>query len=165
MSQPNIRKINGPEDIPSGFRLDGARRPFMYGKIHRVTVTEARVDYVGSITVDPLMLRAAGILPYTRVDVVNVANGNRLQTYVIEGREGAGDCCLNGAAAHLFAKGDLAIIMAYEDVPAALLPGRESLAVMVDARNRVTEIWSYATPSPETVGESCRHGQIFAPSA
>ncbi len=165
MGQPKIRKIATPGDIPPAAPLDGARRPFMYGKLHRVTVTEARVDYVGSITVDPLMLRASGILPYTRVDVVNVANGNRLQTYVIEGREGAGDCCLNGAAAHLFSPGDLAIIMAYEDVPAEDLPGRESVAVMVDGANRVTEIWTYTTPSPEDVGDSCRHGEVFARSA
>ena len=165
MSQPSIRKIGSADEIPSGYRLDAARRPFMYGKIHRVTVTEARVDYVGSITVDPLMLKAAGILPYSRVDVVNVANGNRLQTYVIEGREGAGDCCLNGAAAHLFAAGDLAIIMAYEEVAASDLPGRASLAVMVDSHNRVSEIWTYDTPSPERVGESCRHGQAYAQTA
>ena len=165
MSQPSIRKIGSADPIPSGYCLDTARRPFMYGKIHRVTVTEARVDYVGSITVDPRMLRAAGILPYTRVDVVNVANGNRLQTYVIEGREGAGDCCLNGAAAHLFAAGDLAIIMAYEEVAAVDLPGRKSLAVMVDSQNRVSEIWTYDTPSAETVGESCRHGQAYAQTA
>ncbi len=163
MSQPSIRKITGPADIPGaeGYRLDGALRPFMYGKIHRVTVTEARVDYIGSITVDPLLLRAAGILPYSCVDVVNVANGNRLRTYVIEGREGRGDCCLNGAAAHLFARGDLAIIMAYEEVPADRLPGRESVAVMVDPNNRPTEIWTYRVPAPGEVGQSCRHGQAY----
>jgi len=134
----------------------------MYGKIHRITVTEARVDYVGSITVDPLLLRAAGILPYTRVDVVNVAQGGRLQTYVIEGRKGSGDCCLNGAAAHLFAPGDLAIIMAYEDVPGDRLPGRKSVAVMVDPQNRVTEVWTYTVPGPEAIGRSCRYGEIYA---
>ena len=169
MSQPSIRTISGPADVPGaeGYRLDGALRPFMYGKIYRVTVTEARVDYIGSIAVDPLLLRAAGILPLCRVDVVNVVNGNRLQTYVIEGREGSGDCCLNGAAAHLFARDDLAIIMAYEDVPARDLPGRSSVAVMVDARNQATEIWTYRTPSPHEVGQSCRHGQVFpdAPTA
>ncbi|WP_137578833.1 aspartate 1-decarboxylase, partial [Escherichia coli] len=65
-----------------------ATRPFCYGKIHRAVVTDAQVDYVGSITIDPVLLRASGILPYTQVDVVNVNNGNRLQTYVIEGTEG-----------------------------------------------------------------------------
>ncbi len=163
MSQPSIRKISSASDIPGaeGYRLDGALRPFMYGKIHRVTVTEARVDYIGSITIDPLLPRAAGILPYSRVDVVNVANGKRLQTYVIEGREGSGDCCLNGAAAHLFARGDLAIVMAYEEVPAERLPGRPSVAVMVDSRNQATEIWTYRTPAPDEVGQSCRHGQAY----
>jgi len=163
MSKPDIRKINGPQDLQgyNGFNLDSARRPFMYGKIHRVTVTEACLDYVGSITIDPLMLRASGILPHTLVDVVNITNGNRLQTYVIEGREGAGDCCLNGAAAHLFNKGDLAIIMAYEQVPAEDLPGRSSVAVMVDAKNQVSEIWTYKTPGPHEVGEQCRYAEPY----
>ena len=92
-------------------------RDYLYGKIYRCTVTQADLHYVGSITIDPLLLKAAGILPHTRVDVVNIANGARLSTYVIEGPSGSGVICLNGAAAHHFAKGDLAIIMAYEQVP------------------------------------------------
>jgi len=163
MTKPSIRKINGPQDLVgfNGFNLDDARRRFMYGKIHRCTITEACLDYVGSITIDPLMLRASGIVPHTLVDVVNIANGNRLQTYVIEGREGSGDCCLNGAAAHLFSRGDLAIIMAYEDVPARDLAGRPSVAAMVDDKNQVQEVWTYTTPAPHEIGESCRYGEAY----
>jgi aspartate 1-decarboxylase len=90
-----------------------ATREFMYGKIHRCTVTGADLNYVGSITIDSALLRAARLLPHTAVDVVNIANGARLTTYIIEGPEGGGDICLNGAAAHHFKAGDLAIIMAW----------------------------------------------------
>lgn len=124
-----------------------ATRLFMYGKIHRCTVTEANLHYIGSITIDPLLLDAAGIYPYTQVDVVNINNGNRLQTYAIPGTAGAGEICLNGAAAHLFEKNDLAIIMAYENCPISQLVGRDSKAVMVDENNLITKILSYQTPS------------------
>ena len=138
---------------PGPVLLDGATRPFMYGKLHRVTVTGAELHYVGSITIDPALLRAAGILPHTAVDVVNVSNGARLTTYVIEGPEGGGDICLNGAAAHHFSKGDLAIIMGYEMVPARDLPGRISRAVHVDGQNRITSIDEYVTPSLAALGQ------------
>lgn len=126
-----------------------ATRPFMYGKIHRCTVTEANLNYVGSITIDPLLLEAAGIFPYTQVDVVNITRGGRLQTYVIPGSSGAGEICLNGAAAHLFEKNDLAIIMAYENCPVRQLVGRDSKAVMVDENNQITKIFTYQTPTME----------------
>lgn len=129
--------------------MQEATRLFMYGKIHRCRVTEANLDYVGSITIDPLLLEATGILPYTQIDVVNISNGNRLQTYVIPGTKGAGEICLNGAAAHLFHKGDLAIIMAYEHCPISQLVGRKSKAVMVDDNNQITEVITYETPSIE----------------
>jgi aspartate 1-decarboxylase len=132
--------------------LDGALRQFMYGKLHRVTVTGADLDYVGSITVDPALLRASGILPHTLVDVVNITNGERIQTYVIEGGEGTGVICLNGAAAHKFSRGDLAIIMGYEAVPANSLPGRISRAIHVDAQNRIVDVDEYVTPGLETLG-------------
>jgi aspartate 1-decarboxylase len=128
-------------------------RDYMYGKIHRCTVTQADLHYVGSITIDPLLLRAAAILPHTRVDVVNITNGARLQTYVIEGPEGSGVVCLNGAAAHHFAKGDLTIIMAYEQVPLSQIPGRKSRAVHVDEANRIVAIDEYTTPSLDELGK------------
>ncbi|AZS50896.1 aspartate 1-decarboxylase [Entomomonas moraniae] len=127
--------------------MQESTRLFMYGKIHRCRVTEANLDYMGSITIDPLLLDATGILPYTQVDVVNITNGARLQTYVIPGNIGAGEICLNGAAAHLFSKNDLAIIMAYEQCPISQLVGRASKAVMVDHNNQIIEVITYQTPS------------------
>lgn len=129
--------------------MQESTRLFMYGKIHRCRVTEANLNYIGSITIDPILLEAAGIYPYTQVDVVNISNGNRLQTYVIPGAKGAGEVCLNGAAAHLFSKNDLAIIMAYEQCPVSQLVGKQSRAVMVDENNHLLEVISYTTPSIE----------------
>lgn len=85
----------------------------MKSKIHRVTVTEARLDYIGSITIDHDLLDAAGILPGERVFIVNNNNGARLDTYTIPGERGSGTVCLNGAAARLVQPGDIVIIMAY----------------------------------------------------
>ena len=82
-------------------------------KIHRVTVTEARLDYIGSITIDEDLLDAAGILPGERVYIVNNNNGARLDTYTIPGERGKGTICLNGAAASMVQPGDIVIIMAY----------------------------------------------------
>ena len=82
-------------------------------KIHRVTVTEANVDYVGSITVDEALLDAAGMIAGEKVQVLNVTNGERLETYIIKGRRGSGVICLNGAAAHKASVGDIIIIVSY----------------------------------------------------
>ncbi len=143
--------------------LDGAARTFMYGKLHRVTITGADLNYVGSITIDPLLMRASGLLPYTAVDVVNITNGERLTTYVIEGEEGSGTVCLNGAAAHQFSKGDLAIIMGYEQVPGCDLPGRISRAVHVDSANHIVSVDEYITPSLANLGSPAnnRHNELY----
>ncbi len=85
-------------------------------KIHRVTVTEARLDYIGSITIDEDLLDAANILPGERVYIVNNNNGARLDTYTIPGERGSGTICLNGAAARLVQPGDIVIIMAYATI-------------------------------------------------
>lgn len=82
-------------------------------KIHRVTVTEANLNYIGSITIDTALMRAAGLYEGEKVLVVNIANGARLETYAIPGEEGSGKIALNGAAAHLFNVGDIAIIMSF----------------------------------------------------
>lgn len=82
-------------------------------KIHRVSVTDANLDYIGSITIDENLMDAAGIVEYEKVQVVNVTNGERIETYVIRGERNSGTLCLNGAAAHLFNVGDIIIIMAY----------------------------------------------------
>lgn len=85
----------------------------LQAKIHRVTVTEANLNYIGSITIDSLLLQASGILPGQRVCIVNNNNGERFDTYVIEGKEGSGTICLNGAAARKALPGDIIIILAY----------------------------------------------------
>jgi aspartate 1-decarboxylase len=103
-------------------------------KIHRATVTDANLDYAGSITIDRELMRAADILPYEQVHVVNVTNGERLVTYVIEG--GEGEICMNGAAAHRASPGDTVIIITYANVDADLAPRFQPTVVKVDARNR-----------------------------
>lgn len=143
--------------------LDGALRQFMFGKLHRVTVTGADLHYVGSITIDPVLLEASGIMPNTAIEISNITNGNRLTTYVIEGERGSGVICLNGSTAHQFSKGDLAIVMAYELVPANHLPGRISRAVHVDSDNQIVDIDEYITPSLETLGQpqNNRQEQVY----
>ena len=82
-------------------------------KIHRATVTDANLDYIGSITLDETLMNAAGLHEYEKVHVLNISNGSRLETYVIKGVADSGEVCINGAAAHLVSKGDLVIIAAY----------------------------------------------------
>jgi aspartate 1-decarboxylase len=115
-------------------------RTMLKAKIHRATVTEANVEYEGSITIDPDLLDAADMLPYERVDVLDVTNGARLQTYVIEGERGSGEICVNGAAAHLVKPHDLVIIASYAMLDDAECRGYEGTRVFVDHRNRVREV-------------------------
>jgi aspartate 1-decarboxylase len=114
-------------------------RTMLNGKIHRATVTGADLNYVGSITVDPALLEAANILPFERVQVVDVTNGARLETYAIAGEPGSGTIQLNGAAAHLVRPGDLVIIMSYVQVDNADLDWQPRV-VLVDAHNQITEV-------------------------
>ncbi|MDQ4149400.1 MAG: aspartate 1-decarboxylase [Actinomycetota bacterium] len=92
------------------------KRVMMHAKIHRATVTDANVEYSGSITLDQNLMDAAGILEYEQVHVVDVDNGARFETYAISGEAGSGDVIVNGAAAHLVSKGDRVIVMAYAHV-------------------------------------------------
>lgn len=108
-------------------------------KIHRATVTEARTDYIGSITIDKLLMDAAGIVEYEQVHVVDVDNANRLVTYVIAGEPGSGIICLNGAAARLVNVGDKIIIMAYGQMEFPTVKGYRPAVVFVDSNNRVCE--------------------------
>ena len=85
-------------------------------KLHRIRVTEANIDYEGSLTLDPDDMEAVGIVPYEKLLVANVENGNRFETYAIAGRRGSGVCCLNGAAAHLGKVGDRLIVMVFADM-------------------------------------------------
>jgi aspartate 1-decarboxylase len=105
-------------------------------KIHRATVTEANLNYVGSITIDKDLLEASGIHPYEQVHIVNINNGERLVTYAIEGPSGGGDICLNGAAARLVHKGDLVIIISYRQLEEAQMAGYAPTVVFVDQHNR-----------------------------
>ena len=109
-------------------------------KIHRATVTDADLNYVGSITVDTDLLDAADIRPYEQVAVVNINNGARFETYTIEGARGTGTMCLNGAAARLAQPGDLIIVLSYATFPEAELDGYEPTVVHVDAENRRMEL-------------------------
>ena len=112
------------------------RRRMMKSKIHRATVTDANLHYVGSITVDRDLMDAAALLEYEQVAVVDVDNGARLETYVIEGERGSGDICLNGAAARLVSPGDRVIIISYADYEQAELEGYEPTIVHVDRSNQ-----------------------------
>jgi aspartate 1-decarboxylase len=120
----------------------------MRAKIHRATVTGAELNYVGSITVDKDLLFAAGIMPNERVQVVNINNGERLETYVIEGPPGSGTVCLNGAAARLAAKGDLVIIIAYAFCTEEEARSMKPRVVIVDGDNAVRELREGETPGP-----------------
>ena len=116
------------------------RRRMMKSKIHRMTVTDANLNYVGSITLDPEILAQADIREWEQVVIVDIDNGARFETYVILGEPGAGDCCLNGAAARLVHRGDKVIVLTYADFDDAELEGYEPTIVHVDATNRaITE--------------------------
>jgi aspartate 1-decarboxylase len=112
------------------------RRRMMKSKIHRATVTDADLHYVGSITVDRDLMDDADLMEFEQVAVVDVDNGARLETYVIEGARGSGDICLNGAAARLVSPGDRIIIISYADYDDAELDGYEPRIVHVDRGNR-----------------------------
>lgn len=115
-------------------------RTMLRGKIHRATVTGADLHYEGSATIDADLLAAADILPYERVDIWNVTNGERFSTYVIEGKPGSGVVCINGAAAHKARKGDLVIIAAFTDLGEAEARTWEPRCVFVDGRNRPVQL-------------------------
>jgi aspartate 1-decarboxylase len=115
-------------------------RFFLRSKIHRATVTEANLDYEGSITIDRYLMNAAGLLPFEKVEVYNVTNGNRFETYVIEGEAGEGDICVNGAAAHLVSRGDKVIIACYCAVHEGQMLDHRPKLVFVDERNQIKSL-------------------------
>ena len=116
------------------------QRTMCKGKIHRATVTQANLNYIGSITIDQDLLEAADIYPYEKVQVVNVTNGSRLETYAIAGARGSGVICLNGAAARLTAEGDIVIIINYGQFDEQEIRSLEPRVVFVDEQNRLTEL-------------------------
>ncbi|WP_277287885.1 aspartate 1-decarboxylase [Veillonella montpellierensis] len=113
------------------------------GKIHRATITQAELDYVGSITVDAHLLESAGIQEYQKVDIVNVNNGERFQTYTIAGKAHSGVICLNGAAARCACTGDKVIIMAYAHVDSTECKHHAPSVVFVDDNNHITKLTHY----------------------
>ena len=114
-------------------------RTMCKGKIHRATVTQANLNYIGSITIDQDLLDASDIYPYEKVQVVNINNGSRLETYTIPGARGSGVICLNGAAARLTAEGDIVIIISYGQFDEAEIRSLVPHVVFVDEHNRITE--------------------------
>lgn len=112
-------------------------------KIHRATVTQAELNYVGSITVDMDLLEQAGILEYEKVQIVDVNNGSRFETYTIAGERGSGVMCLNGAAARVVQTGDKIILMAYAQVMLEEASELRPTVLFVDEKNKVTKVTNY----------------------
>jgi aspartate 1-decarboxylase len=115
------------------------RRTLLKSKIHRATVTEANVEYEGSISIDAELMAAADILPWERVDVWDCTNGARLSTYAIPGEPGSGEICINGAAAHLVKPHDVVIIATFAEFEDAEARGYEAKRVFVDRQNRIRD--------------------------
>lgn len=113
------------------------------GKIHRAIVKQAALDYVGSITIDEELLEAAGILEYEKVQIVDVENGSRFETYTIAGERGSGLICLNGAAARCVQVNDHVIIMAYADMDEDEAKKHRPKVVFVDDNNKITKLTNY----------------------
>ena len=119
------------------------------GKIHRAVVKQAELNYVGSITIDPKLMEAAGILEYEQVQIVDVENGNRFETYTIDGEPGSGMICLNGAAERQVQVGDHVIIMAYCQMDAKEAADHKPKVVFVDEENHISRVSNYE-----------KHGQL-----
>jgi aspartate 1-decarboxylase len=112
-------------------------RTMLKSKIHRATVTDASLDYMGSITIDRTLMEAADILPNEQVHVLNLSNGARFETYAIEGERDSGVVCVNGAAARLVAPGDKVIVLTYASVPEEFCRDYHPVVVFVDEKNRI----------------------------
>ena len=119
-------------------------------KIHRATVVQSELDYVGSITVDEELMEAAGIYEYEKVQIADVDNENRFETYVIAGEKGSGMICLNGAAAHMVSLGDKIIIMCYAQMTPEEIKDNKPKVVFVDDDNKITRVTNYE-----------KHGKLF----
>ncbi|MCQ6277891.1 aspartate 1-decarboxylase [Bacillus sp. EB600] len=115
-------------------------RTMMNGKIHRATVTEANLNYVGSITIDENILDAVGMVANEKVAIVNNNNGARLETYIIPGERGSGVICLNGAAARLVQEGDIVIIISYAMVPEEKIADHKPRVAIMDENNGIKEL-------------------------
>ena len=114
-------------------------RKMLKSKIHRATVSEANIEYEGSVTIDRDLMQAADLLPYERVEIWDCTNGSRLSTYVIEGEAGSGEICINGAAAHLVKPHHVVIIASFVDVDESEARGWQARRVFVDSHNRIRQ--------------------------
>jgi aspartate 1-decarboxylase len=115
-------------------------KTLLSSKIHRARVTGVDLDYEGSVAIDRRLMDAAGIVPFERLDIYNITNGNRFSTYAISGAAGSGEICVNGAAARLCQAGDLVIICCYSEVAPEELARHRPRVVLVDETNRVTAV-------------------------
>lgn len=115
-------------------------RIFFKSKIHRAAITDANLDYEGSITIDSDLMEAAGILPFEKVDVVNINTGARFTTYTIKGKKGSGEICLNGGAARLGEIGDLVIIITYVNLKEEEISRLKPVTVLVDKNNKIKSV-------------------------
>lgn len=132
--------------------FESLQRTMMVSKIHRATVTQSDLHYVGSVTIDATLMEHADILPGQQVDVVDVTNGNRLTTYAIPGAPDTGQVCINGAAAHLVQPGDLAIIIGYASMSDEDARHYEPKVVFVDGDNRIVQECDEPGAVPEDSG-------------
>ncbi|MCV6608941.1 MAG: aspartate 1-decarboxylase [Campylobacterales bacterium] len=112
----------------------------LQAKIHRARITGSNLDYIGSITIDPLLLEASGLLIGQKVEIVNINNGERFATYIIEGEKGSGDMCINGAAARKVQVNDLIIVIAYGSYNQEELKTYKPKVIMVDENNKITQV-------------------------
>ena len=116
------------------------QRIILKSKIHRARVTDSQLNYEGSLSIDPLLMKKANILPYEKVEIANISNGQRFDTYAIEGKPNSGEICLNGAAARLGSIGDLIIIMTYVVLPEENVSKHRPVVVLVDEQNHIISI-------------------------
>jgi aspartate 1-decarboxylase len=129
-------------------------RRMLKAKIHRAVVTDANLDYEGSLTIPPELLEQADIKEHEAVNVWNVSRGTRFETYAMEGERGTGEICVNGAAAHLAGPGDRIIVATFADVPESMVDEFRPLIVFVDDHNQAVRT-GYEVPGPHHRGNGC----------
>ena len=115
-------------------------RMVLRSKIHRATVTQADLDYVGSISIDEGLMEAAGIVEWEKIAVLDITNGSRLETYAIKAPRGSGEICINGAAAHLVNPGDLVILLTFQGIEEGEIENHQPRIVHVDEQNKIIEL-------------------------
>jgi aspartate 1-decarboxylase len=132
---------------------DDMERTLLKSKIHRATVTDANLHYQGSVTIDPVLMEAADLVHYERVEIYNVTNGERFATYAIPGRPGAGEIVINGAAAHKARRGDVVILASYANYEDRLARRHRPSLVFVDGENRILTEAPVAEPALAEVAD------------